>query len=91
MIKDLKLDIAFQTAKLDETASRDTGKLHWHRMIRAVLVRSHRSTSFIAARRKTKECGIRERIPTCGTGVMGEVTFKMTVGSRMKHVAGVAN
>ena len=59
-------------------------------VIRAVLVRAHQSTSFIPARRKIKECGIRERTPTGVTGEMGEVTFQMTVGSRMKHVTGVA-
>ena len=30
MIKDLKLDLAIQTAKMDETATRDTGELHGH-------------------------------------------------------------
>ena len=30
MIKDLKLDLAIQTAKMDETATRDTGELHCH-------------------------------------------------------------
>ena len=30
MIKDLKLDLAIQTAKMDETTTRDTGELHCH-------------------------------------------------------------
>ena len=30
MIKDLKLDLAIQMAKMDETATRDTGELHCH-------------------------------------------------------------
>ena len=30
MIKDLKLDLAIQTARMDETATRDTGELHCH-------------------------------------------------------------
>ena len=50
-----------------------------------------KSESFIPARRKTKECEIRERTPTGVTGAMGEVTLQMTVDSRMKHVIGVAN
>ena len=30
MIKDLKPDLAIQTAKMDETATRDAGELHCH-------------------------------------------------------------
>ena len=88
MIKDLKLDLAIQTAKMDETATETLGN---YMVIPAVLVPVHRSTSFIPARRKTKECEIREMTPTGVTGTMGEVTFQMTVDSRIKHGIGVPN
>ena len=88
MIKDLKLDLAIQTAKMDEKATRDTGEIHCHPSSASASASVHKLQP---ARRKIKECGIRERTPTGVTGVMGEVTFQMTVGSRMKHVTGVAN
>ena len=83
MIKYLKLDLAFQT----ETATRDTGELHGHSSGAGACASVH----VIPARRKTKECEIREWTHTGVTGAMGEVTLQMSVDSRMKHVIGVEN
>ena len=89
MIKDLKLDLAIQTAKMDETATRDTGELHGHPSGAGACAST--STRFIPVRRKTDECEIRERTPTGVIGAMEEVTLQMTVDSRMNHFIGVAN